>query len=242
MGKTELSLEALTKQSDEIVIGKVKSKSTHVVGRHIETDYEVDVVESLKGTSRVGSQVEMTVIGGALTSPPLTQFVEAQPLMIRGEDVALFLRTSPPKLTKHQTSRLSEVDAKSKLLRTPRVVGMNQGKFSIITDKQGRRKVTKINLEERGIMPEDTVLSKTLSAIGSGRIRTTARPVVPASAPSTSTDDKRDPLERTNTDAKKLKRGLNSEQTLHSVDSSGPIPVQDFDEFRQQIKSFTQQP
>jgi hypothetical protein len=235
---TPMSLEQMTKASDSIVVGKVKGKSAGFVGTHIETNYEVEVSESLKGNAfHVGAQVPMTVVGGSVTTPPLTQFVEAQPFMYPGEEVALFLSTKPPQVSSEQAKKL---DPKSKLLTTPRVVGMNQGKFTIFTGSDGKRKLTRVNLEERGVMPSDAVLSGTVAAIAANKLKTVNAPVLPVQAVAAGANDTRDPLEATSV-VDPASGKVNPHAAVGHGEGSGPIPVQDFDEFKTQVLRFSQE-
>lgn len=230
------TLEQLTKASDEVIIGKVKHKSAGFVGRNIETNYDIEVSDLLKGKNyQPGRQVQMTVIGGSITSPPLTQFVEAQPYMYSGQEVALFLTTQAVKRTSQQ---LNQVNPQSKLLTTPRVVGMNRGVFTVFTDKDGSRKLARINLEERGIIPQDDVLSKTVSAVKSGAMKRIDLPVVPLTADSANS---RDPLEQTGRQLDPHSGKLPAHLALGRIDASGPIPVQDLDEFKSDVRKFSQE-
>jgi len=172
-GKGNLSLEELVALSDEVVVGHVKDKKVNVVGHHFETDYDIEVSETLKGKS-ANKRMTMTVMGGTLTTPPLTQYVQGQAFMHKGEHVALFVKTTPAKISEDQKKRFKAAKGsdKSKLLNTPRVVGMTQGKFSVITDKAtGREKVAKFDLEEYGFAPNDIALEKSLQALETGRLK-----------------------------------------------------------------------
>jgi hypothetical protein len=237
----EMSLEQLTKNADEVVLGKVEGKSAGFVAGHIETTYDVSVGEQLKGkTYRSGTKMQLTVMGGDLTTPPLSQYVQGQPLMYKGEDVALFVKTSAPKLSAAQQRAVSSLSTKtnSKLFSTPRVVGMQQGKFTVFTGKDGRKMLTHINLEDRAMVPQAGLLDKTVQAIANGQVKTTAGPVVPVTKSAAANAD---PLEQKPVDPSKLKRVTDEKQAITELHSGDPFPVQDLEEFKSQVKQFSQE-
>jgi hypothetical protein len=235
----DLTLQQLAKNSEEVVIGKVKDKKTRAAGRHFETDYEVEVTEHLKGKSlSTGKSVQMTVPGGVLTTPPLTQFVQYQPHMFVGEEVALFLKTSPVNLPAHVKASAA---ANSKLATTPRVVGMNQGKFSVLTDEvDGKKKIVRLNLEDYAMVPGDEAAERTLKALARHELRTTTAPVVQLSIPKSGAES-RDPLEVTNsTNPATYEKRASAVEAAKRIKARGAVPVQDLQEFKDQVRMFAE--
>jgi hypothetical protein len=233
---TEKNLEQLTKASDAVVVGKCKSKKVNVVDRHFETVYEIEVKEPLKGKQyRTGSTFLMTVPGGSLESPPLTQYVEGTAQMFPEEEVVLFLDTQPLRLDKSVTDRLSP---KSTLLNSPRVVGMYEGKFTVITDeKDGAMKITRLNMEKFGFLPSDNQMRTILRALAKGDIASTTAPLVDIGGGVRATEDVRQLVDRAAA-AQTPKPAKGADTVKRAVQDRGGLPVQDFDEFKAQIRSF----
>lgn len=235
---SDFSLEKLTNLAEDVVIGKVKSKTTSFVGQHIETEYEVEVQETLKGKSYgQGAPLRVTVAGGDMTTPPLSQYVQGMPLMYQGEEVALFVRQAQP-VNKDLAKR---AHPKSKLLTTPRIVGLNQGKFTVITDPESKSKrVIRMNLENYGLIPGDQSVRGAINAVTTHQIKTTSAPVVQLEeAPS----DKRDPLETLvrPIDPKSMKIKADQFETNRRIQSGGPLPTHDLEDFKSQVRKFAEQ-
>lgn len=224
----ERTLQRLTAEADSVVVGECKSKKVNVVGLHFETDYEVEIQESLKGGKHPGgSKVLLTVPGGTLTTPALTQLTMGQPHMFQGEQVVLFLDEKPRQLPAEMAKR---ADPKSKLLTTPRVVGMYEGKFSVLKDSQGARKVTRLNMESMGYAHDDQVAQRVLSAMGNGELKVTNGPAVVPSSPSGSA-----PAASAAPKAN-MPRTAGFSQALNTPGSLPP--VQDFEEFKALVRGF----
>lgn len=238
--KGDLPLDQLVGLADEIVVGTVKSKQTNVVGRHFETDYEVDITESLKGKSAApGQTLKLTVAGGSLTTPPLTQYVQGTASMYTGEKVALFLSSKPPKMSQDAKRRLG---SKSKLASSPRIVGMSQGKFSVIKDEvSGKEKITRFNLEDYGIAPNDVALEKSLRALEMRVLNTVDAPVVPADgqAKACSRPDCLAPFHGHPKDRSKAAAiNVSGQQAIEKAGQGGAVPVQDLEQFKDQVRKF----
>ncbi len=245
----DMTLEQLTKKADVIVVGKCKSKQARWVGGHIETDYEIRVDEPLKGEKlfRAGSSIRMTVMGGSTTTPPISQYTELQPHMYAGEDVALFLKTDP---AGSPETRAKAVKMGSNLLQSPRVLGLNQGKFSIVVDeKDGRRKLTKFNLENYGIMPNDSALKRVLRAVASHELNVKSGPVVELGGGLTTTPEGKSALDAAASldpkgaaalaDSLAGKSGDEASGAVINSLRGSPIPIQDLEEFKTQVKQFS---
>lgn len=247
----DMTLEQMTRASDAVVIGTVKDKKARWVKGHIETDYEIQVEEALKGgkSFRSGQTFRMTVMGGESTSPPISQFTEAQAHMFKGEDVALFLRTTPAGTDK-QRQRAASVG--SNLFTTPRVVGMNQGKFSVVTDaKDGRRKLTRVSLESYGFLPSDTTLSRVLRAVAQRDVDVTSGPVVSLGGGLVTSPDGKAMLDAAAandpasarmldalTGAKPIRGAAGAPSAAPRQVKNVPIPLQDLEEFKNQVRQF----
>lgn len=235
----DMPLDKLVALSDDIVVGKVKSKTVNVVDRHFETDYEVEISETLKGKNYApGKPMKMTVVGGNLTTPPLTQYVQGMPYMVQGETVALFVNRKPAKLQESARKRLG----KSKLASTPRLVGMSQGKFSIITDeKTGKQKVTRFNLENYGLAPNDRALEKSLQAIETSKLRSVDAQILQETgngkecdSPGCLSPHHGHPAKQ----SRNAKVNASGEEAAVQAEQGGPIPVQDLQQFKDQVRKF----
>lgn len=226
-----LTMDKLTGNSDDIVIAQVKTKSVKPVGRHIETDYEIEISESLKGkTYGPGKRVTLTLVGGDLTTPPLSQYTQGVPRMYVGEDVALFLTNKPPV---DKAGRPLKGEPKSKLMTTPRIVGGTQGKFSIITDKSdGSRKVTRLDTERYQMIPQDFLLKQTIELAAAKRLRVTSGTIVGKG----SAFGERDSLEQRSTgNAASFDRSGDASRLASSIDLAGGLVVQDLTDFKNQV-------
>lgn len=119
-----MSNAQLTSTSDVIVIGRVASTAVRWVDRSIVTAVTVQIDEALKGG--VTGQVEVLLPGGADTTRriKIAQTYAGAPAVQVNESVFLFLTHSP--------------DVGGYV-----VSGFAQGKFSIITDARGERRVSR---------------------------------------------------------------------------------------------------
>jgi len=169
----KLSIEEIAKRADVICIGTVAKKESRWVSGHIETTMTINVSEYLKGN--IGGVVEITQMGGVLEEPiPIAQHVTGVPEFYTNEEVLLFLSTqkrefafTPPKPR----------NPKSRLLDSPQVVGLAQGKYSIITDpRTGEKRVTRFGLGDIGILSYGKSADKAFKAL-------TQPAALPANAP-----------------------------------------------------------
>jgi hypothetical protein len=103
-----LNLDGLVKQSNRIIIGKVRNSRTYWSsnGKLILTSYTIDVQETLKG--RATTTVELTTIGGKIGD--LTLHVAGMPVFEKDENAVVFLENTGTYST---------------------VVGLAQGKFAV---------------------------------------------------------------------------------------------------------------
>lgn len=171
----EMTLQELTKASDSVITGKVTSKEARLVGARAETYYEVEVTDVMKGKHAKGKRLQLTVPGGELTTPPLTQYVQWTPHMYQGEDVALFLKDEP--YPAQQRAAVANPQVRANF--GPQVVGWYEGKFSVFTDQADKRqKVTRIDTENLGYTHQDRVLEKLLRAYATHQAATTSGPVI----------------------------------------------------------------
>jgi hypothetical protein len=170
----KLSVEEMVKKADVICIGTVAKKESRWVSGHIETTMTINVSEYLKGN--LGGVVEITQMGGALEEPiPITQHVTGMPEFYVNEEVLLFLSTQkrkfafkPPKAP----------NPKSRLLDSPQVVGLNQGKYSVITDSRtGEKRVTRFGMRKIAILADGETADKAFEAM------TQPDAALPANAP-----------------------------------------------------------
>jgi hypothetical protein len=157
-----LSTEEMVKKADVICIGTVEKKESRWISGHIETTMAINVSEYLKGN--LGSAVEITQMGGVLEEPiPIAQHVTGMPEFYKDEEVLLFLSTQKKQFT---FTPEKAPDPKSRLLDSPQVVGLEQGKYTIVTDPQtGEKRVTHFRLENIGILPDGKIADKAFDAM-----------------------------------------------------------------------------
>ncbi len=237
-----ISLEQMTKEADEIVVGNVISEEAKIVGGHFETDYQVQVHDSLKSNSEIspGKTFTFTLAGGVLQEPPLTQYVMGSPYLFKGEEVFLFLQKGSGEQPEEPKSSRSTPSAKSNLGNTFKVMGWNQGRFSVVTrDQDGKKFVTRVNLENFGVTNGSDEMRQVMKAMAQGSIPTVNQPIVRPKDIAADTRSK-DPLEFTGSDGKKIKVERNAQKAaaLKEIRAGGKaLPVQDFDEFKAQVQS-----
>lgn len=239
MTAPNMNMEQLTDSADEIVIGNVVKAQTEVIDRRFETNYTIQVHDTLKTRSGLaaGGEFIMTLPGGALTSPPLTQYVGGIPYMVEGEEVVLFLRqpANPPSATRSVNSQSA-----GNLSSSFTVVGWNQGRFSVVADPQsGEQLVTRMNLEDYGLMNTAEDTREILKAVREKQLRLVKRQVVPKQGAASTTRQK-DPLELTPVDQSKLtvEQRQQAAENMQRRRERGGIPVQSLDSFRQQVLEF----
>lgn len=241
------SVEQMSKDADEIVIGNVVTGETKLVGRHFETDYHVEVHENLKNTSAnlpQGKTFTLTLPGGAMTTPPLTQYVSGVPYLAPGEEVFLFLRepADPQTVAGRSTSAPPPATTPSggKLSSTYNIIGWNQGRFNVLTRPgTGEKLVTRINLENYGLMNTSSEMRHVLNDIATSGIPLLDMQVARDEDLAAATRAK-DPLEMTTTDTKKLKveQAVQRAEGFKAIRQRGGIPVQNLDEFKAQVQAY----
>ncbi|MCD6385760.1 hypothetical protein J7M23_08285 [Candidatus Sumerlaeota bacterium] len=169
-----LSIEALTKNADVILVGQCVNKQSEFVAGHFETRVTIKVTEYLKGN--LGKEVTLTTLGGEVTSPiPIGQYVTGVPQFTVGEEVLVFLSTKEQEIMKKRLEALKKGSipegwkkslSRSTLATSPIVVGQWQGKFTILTDPNtGEKRVTRFRLESLGYAHNDAVARKLYALI-----------------------------------------------------------------------------
>ena len=120
-----LSLEDMVNQSDVIAIGSCTETKSVWIDRSLVTLATISVTESLKGTET--STITVALPGGvdANRKIPVAMTYPGAPQITPGEDVFLFLTSS------------------SEVAGSYTVAGFSQGKFSIVTDENGERMVSR---------------------------------------------------------------------------------------------------
>jgi hypothetical protein len=121
----QLSLNDMIRLSTAIVHGKAQQTVSSYSGSIIYTHYNVQVSETLKGTST--SQLDMAVPGGAASK--FQQTFAGAPSLAPGQDYVLFLWTSKSGLTQ--------------------IIGLSQGLFVVSTNSAGKMVVTRGPSSER---------------------------------------------------------------------------------------------
>ncbi|GAB4315691.1 MAG: hypothetical protein Kow0059_07870 [Candidatus Sumerlaeia bacterium] len=151
-----LTFDQLVLESDLIVRGQCTAKETRWVNGHLETTFDVRVDETLKGQPR-SDLLKITVPGGHVDKPiSLHQYIPQQPTLYEGEQVVLFLKTTRLKAPADPTGLVAR--SGTRLLDTPRIYGLWQGKFTILVNPHtGQEFVTRISVEDVGYVPVDDV-------------------------------------------------------------------------------------
>jgi hypothetical protein len=121
-----LSVQDMVGQSDVIAIGNCVETKSVWVDRSLVTLATVSVSESLKGSET--STITVALPGGvdANRSIPVAMTYPGAPRIVPGEDVFLFLTASNDVVAGSYT-----------------VAGFSQGKFSIVTDDEGIKVVSR---------------------------------------------------------------------------------------------------
>lgn len=241
MKNASMSLEQLTHESDDIVIGNVTTEEPRVIGRSFETAYKVEVSENLKsatGSLKPGKTFIMTLPGASLTTPPITQYVSGVPYMGKGEKVLLFLKNSknaqPSESAARASARLSTLPS------SPKVIGWNQGRFSVFTNPEtGKPVVARVNLENYGLLNSGADVNRLLEAAKTQQIKLIEQKIV-RSADIAGDSRTKDPLEVTPADAKNLKVETAAQQgdVVKNMRQRGGLAVQDLDAFKREVQQY----
>ncbi len=244
----EMTLKSLTEKSDAVVVGKCKSKKVEWVGKSLETSYDIEVQDTLKGNSyKKGQALTVTVPGGELTTPPLTQYVEMVPMMYQGEDVALFIKDKAPEPS---PAVKAKVHPRSKVWSSPQVVGWYEGKFTVYSDKKdGRQKITRVDSERSGVIPQSRMLERLIRALANGDAKVAEGQLVEIGDGVMTTPDGKALFDRASKAAAELsaddghghgkKRATEAE--LDPLRPRKPLVVQDFEQFKAQVRNLAGQ-
>lgn len=145
--------------------------------------------------------------------------------MFTGENVALFLNEKPLQLTTEQKPGVSPA---SGLITMPRVLGMNQGKFTLFTDKvDGTRKVTRVSMEQFGYVHDDEQMERIVTAVASHQARITPGSVVQSGGATNS---------RQTEEIKAAVMAKRNEAVSSVLSRNSGITVQDLNEFKEQVR------
>jgi len=242
-----LSVEEMTDTADEIVVGNVLKGETIIVGNHFETDYQIQVHENIKSTSgelQQGSNFTLTLPGGSIQNPPLTQYAMGVPYMYKGEEVFLFLQKGSGKKPAAEGSKTRGAGAggtaQSKLGDSYKVVGLNQGRFSVVTRKDnGEKLVTRVNMENYGVTNGSEEMREVMQAVADRSIPTVEKNVARLQDIADDVRSK-DPLEVTTADGKKVKieRNAQKAEVLKAMRQRQALAVQKYSDFKSQVQTF----
>lgn len=237
---TPMDMQQLTRSADEVVVGTVVEENAVIIGQRIETNYTIQVNESVKtrsGDLAPGRPLTITLPGGSLTTPPITQYVTGTPYMSKGEEVVLFL--AQPK--QRAVTRAIDPELEGNLRDSYRVVGYNQGRFSVVRDQEsGERLVTRFNLSDFGLANTSRDTRKILDGIEQGKLPVVRRSILQESTVPTVSRDK-DPLEVTIEDQANLtveerKRMAETFRQQRANSNNRGLAVQEYDSFIQQVR------
>lgn len=166
--------EEISKKSDAIVIGDCIEKDAKWVGKHIETTVTIQVQKNIKGD--MGKEIKITQLGGEIKKPiPIIQAVPGMTSFSKGEKVLLFLGKPDEQKNAKYLSNNTKSKVKSSIPSSPYVLGLSQGKYSIVIDpKTGEQKVSKNN-----VMSDRFVETENMKKTVSGKGKTVEETVAP---------------------------------------------------------------
>lgn len=242
----DLTLGEMVAESTRIVHGEVVSKKAKFENGLIVTDYKVRVTENLKTPKgiTVPKELSLTLLGGDLESPPISQHAPGLIHLVEGEEVVLFLTDHKPS---HPGVPVPQKDLESSLYRSPAIVGFNEGRFSVFTDvRDGKKKVGRFNTEGMGYSYSDHVYQKMLATVANSGVGYTSGPVVKLDDDLYTTPDGKRLLDRTARalaekdaqakDAQEARTKGQRPPPNNTRDPNAPLQVQMFDDFRDEIR------
>lgn len=146
----KMSLRDLAKNSDTIVLARVEDESARYdANKEIYTYITLRVLDPVKGmkaehgkNAKTEELITIRQIGGVVDN--IASIVPGMPKFTKGEEVVVFL---------------SKKDANG----YPWVMGLQQGKYSVVTDEQGMRHV-KNELEDLGLLNTDGSMAEAKAA------------------------------------------------------------------------------
>jgi hypothetical protein len=155
-----MEFKDLVDQADQVVVGTCTERKAVMVNGAIVTQYKIKPSEFWKGHRDLSASGEFTMseMGGALehSRVPLAQYAPGSSDMLPGEDVLLFLQDPKPAVSaakplapfkKGAPSAKSAVPTRATLPATPAVVGLWQGRFSVITHpRNGQKLIARTNV------------------------------------------------------------------------------------------------
>jgi hypothetical protein len=154
-----MSLRELAQEAGQVVLGEVVETRPRWAGGRIVTDVVLAVQRTLKG--RAADRVTLEVLGGEVGD--VGQRVHGEAAFRRGETVVVFLHE------RRELLRLrGAAGGSSPARRRLTVVGMAQGKLSVLPGRDGRLRVRRdlAGLELVGPPPADEVAGPSGSAEG----------------------------------------------------------------------------
>ena len=149
----KMSLRDLAKNSDSIVLARVEDQSARYdANKEIYTYITLRVLDPVKGSMKAehgknavpDQLITIRQIGGVVGS--IASIVPGMPKFVKGEEVVVFL-------------------SKKDSAGYPWVMGLQQGKYSVVTDDQGMRHV-KNELEDLGLMNSDGSMAQAQAKAG----------------------------------------------------------------------------
>lgn len=142
----QLSTDDMIRQSTAIVRVKVTGLSSGLRGRDIYTNYQFQVLETLKGST--SAQTQVAVPGGVAGG--LREMVPGAPALTTGQQYVIFLWTSKSGLTQ--------------------VIGLSQGLLTVLQDASGNAVLVRpaapgLMLNSSGNVVDDKAVSMTLDEL-----------------------------------------------------------------------------
>lgn len=158
-----MSLDDVIRKSDQIFVATCEAKNSAWRDGNVITAYKIRPSDFWKGAAPTEKDGTLTIeqIGGSVGVGPLKlgQHFTASVTMIPGEEVLLFTKT-------HQTDpALKSIGQKDVFTEGQlQVVGLYQGRYSILTDpKSGMKHALPVGMEAYGVVASDASVKKLIS-------------------------------------------------------------------------------
>lgn len=157
------TFDDVIQKSDQIFVATCEGKSTRWKDGNVITTYKIRPKEFWKGAAATGKDgaLQIDQIGGSVSAGPvkLGQHFSASVAMVPGEELLLFTKT-------HKTDPALKAAGQKDIFPEGQlqVVGMYQGRYSIVTDgKSGAKHVLPVGMEAYGVVANDESVKRYLN-------------------------------------------------------------------------------
>jgi hypothetical protein len=159
--------------------------------------------------------------------------VSGMPHMVPDEEVVLFLKDKQPPLPDRVAARRNP---RSLSGTGPMTVAVNEGKFTVVTDKtDGVKKVARLNLENYGLAHQDRIYAKALNALASRQLRAFNSPAKDLGGPSPAALPK-EAAEPHGAEGQVLARSADEAAKL--ISKQGGVALVEIQDFKAQVRNF----